>query len=57
MMDAWLAFARSGNPSHPGIPSWLPYDPSARETLVFDASSTLSKDPLAAERVAWDGFL
>ncbi len=33
MMDAWVAFARSGDPSHPGIPTWPHYAPPRRATL------------------------
>ena len=24
MMDAWIAFARTGNPNHKGLPEWIP---------------------------------
>jgi len=33
--DAWIAFARDGDPSHPGIPSWPPYDTEGRAVLVI----------------------
>jgi len=33
--DAWIAFARDGDPSHPGIPSWHPYDAEGRAVLVI----------------------
>jgi para-nitrobenzyl esterase len=33
MMDAWVAFARCGDPSHPGIPAWPPYTAPRRATL------------------------
>jgi len=34
--DAWIAFARSGNPNHPGIPAWRPYSPDTQPTMVLD---------------------
>ena len=30
---AWLAFARTGNPSHPGIPQWPAYNATERPTM------------------------
>jgi para-nitrobenzyl esterase len=35
MHDAWIAFARDGDPRHPGIPSWPPYDGEGRAVLVI----------------------
>src|SRR5690606_37252892 len=32
--DAWIAFARSGNPSHDGLPEWHPVTPDGAETMV-----------------------
>jgi para-nitrobenzyl esterase len=34
--DAWAAFARTGNPSHPGIPQWPAYDTDERATMLWD---------------------
>jgi len=53
MMDAWLAFARTGDPSHDGLVDWQPYEPRRRETLVFDRHSRLESDPHPAERRVW----
>src|SRR5258705_6584551 len=33
---AWLAFARTGNPSHSGIPKWPAYNASDRPTMHMD---------------------
>lgn len=57
MMDAWVAFARSGKPSHAGIDTWEPYDVTQRPTLVFDRESRLERDPHADERRVWDEVL
>ena len=38
MMGAIVAFARSGDPNHDGLPPWAPYDAQHRPTMVFDAS-------------------
>jgi para-nitrobenzyl esterase len=55
---AWLAFARSGNPSHEGLPEWTPYDPDRRATMVLSAAGCeLAEDPGAATRALWDGVI
>ncbi len=36
--QAWVNFARTGNPSQPGLP-WKPYTVKAKETMVFDTIS------------------
>jgi para-nitrobenzyl esterase len=41
MSDAWVAFARSGNPNHAGLPTWKPYETKARATLLFNYRSEL----------------
>ncbi len=56
MMDAWLAFARSGDPRHPGLPEWPPYEPQRRATLIFDRQCRIEDDPEAEERRAWTGI-
>jgi para-nitrobenzyl esterase len=34
--DAWINFARSGNPNHKGIPTWPKFDASKTATMHFD---------------------
>ena len=55
MQDAWLAFARRGDPSHTGLPSWPAWDGARRATLIFDQPCRLEDDPLSEERLAWGG--
>jgi para-nitrobenzyl esterase len=54
MSNAWIAFARKGNPSHPGIPAWPVYDLQTRPTMVFDVESRVAKDLRPIERQAHD---
>ena len=50
MSEAFIAFARTGKPDHPGIPEWRPYELPRRSTMVFDVESKLVDDPRGAER-------
>jgi para-nitrobenzyl esterase len=50
MSDAFIAFARTGNPSHSGIPQWKPYELANRSTMIFDAQSRSEDDPRGGER-------
>jgi len=50
MSEAFIAFARSGNPNHSGIAEWSPYTLPRRATMVFNNPSKLVDDPRGAER-------
>jgi para-nitrobenzyl esterase len=56
MAQAWVAFARTGNPNHAGLPTWRPYSPAGRSTLVFDRKTRLVNDPLREERIAFEPY-
>jgi para-nitrobenzyl esterase len=56
MHKAWIAFARHGDPSHPGIPSWPSYAVDRRATMRFDLTPELVDDPMGADRAAWGQF-
>jgi para-nitrobenzyl esterase len=53
---AWLAFAHSSNPSHPGIPKWEPYSVEKRATMILDVPCRLEYDPAREELDAWKGM-
>ena len=44
MADAWANFARTGNPSQPGI-AWAPTDPDTNKTMVWDNRIRMVDDP------------
>jgi para-nitrobenzyl esterase len=50
--DAWLAFAKSGNPNTPKLPQWPAFDSQRRATMVFDTKSAIADDPLHDQRLA-----
>jgi len=50
MSDAWLAFARNGNPNAASIPEWPPYTAERRATMLFDVKSRVADDPNAEVR-------
>lgn len=57
LMDAWAAFARTGDPSHDGIGPWPRYDADRRATLVVGRDVAVVDDPLGSERQVWEGAL
>jgi para-nitrobenzyl esterase len=50
--DAWLAFARKGDPNTPKLPHWPAFEPAKRPTMVFDNESAVVNDPLREQRLA-----
>jgi para-nitrobenzyl esterase len=44
MATAWANFARTGDPSQPGLP-WTPFDPVRRQTMIFDDVCRMVDDP------------
>jgi len=57
MSGAWAAFARSGDPSHAGIPYWPVYSKEERATMVFNTECRVENDPRQEERKVWEGIL
>jgi para-nitrobenzyl esterase len=56
MSEAWIAFARNGDPNYAGIPKWSPYTPKNRATMIFDAPCRVDIDPYREELNAWEGI-
>src|SRR5215208_5494777 len=57
MSEAWLAFARGGDPNHEALPAWPAYDTERRATMIFDVPSKVEDDPRRAERLVWKGMI
>jgi para-nitrobenzyl esterase len=50
--EAWIHFARTGNPNHAGIPSWPAFTAEKCPTMIFDSPCETKDNPDTAERKA-----
>ncbi|MFP6615588.1 MAG: carboxylesterase/lipase family protein [Candidatus Hydrogenedentota bacterium] len=51
--EAWIAFARSGNPNTENLPSWPTYTTQERSTMIFDNECAVRSDPDSVIRRLW----
>lgn len=56
MADAWIAFARTGDPNCGATPAWRPYDLDRRTVLHFDVPPVAVDDPFREERIAMERY-
>ncbi len=55
MMESWIAFARSGDPSNALTGAWPHYDAAERATMILgDGDPHVTNAPNDARRKAWD---
>jgi para-nitrobenzyl esterase len=54
VQDAWLAFAKTADPSCDSLGEWPAYDPLRRPTMELGMRSGVVEDPRAPERLAWE---
>jgi para-nitrobenzyl esterase len=50
--NAWVAFARSGNPNTSALPHWPAFNAADRPTMVFNNESRVENDPIREQRLA-----
>jgi len=55
MADAWIAFARKGDPNHSGIPKWPAFTADKGPVMIFDNKCEVKNDPDRAERLTAAG--
>jgi para-nitrobenzyl esterase len=53
--DAWIAFARTGDPNTAKLPRWPRFNATERPTMVFDNASKVENDPIREQRLAMFG--
>ena len=53
--DAWIAFARRGDPNHEGLPAWPAVGGGKIPNMLLDATCRVVEDPDAKERAALAG--
>ena len=49
--DAWIAFARTGDPNTKKLPHWPAFNPTDRPTMVFNNVSEVVNDPIKEQRL------
>lgn len=54
VQDAWLAFAKTGDPSHESIGEWPPYEPEQRHMKLLDDPCQTVSAPFEHERLVWE---
>jgi para-nitrobenzyl esterase len=54
VQSAWVAFARSGNPSDERVGEWPPYSASERRVMRLGLERAIVVDPHGQEREAWE---
>jgi para-nitrobenzyl esterase len=54
MQDAWIAFARTGNPQTSALAGWQPYTSGRRSTMLLGSSCGPVDAPFDADRRLWD---
>ena len=50
--DAWIAFARTGDPNTPKLPHWPAFNATERPTMVINNQSKVVSDPIREQRLA-----
>ncbi|MGD9617467.1 MAG: carboxylesterase/lipase family protein [Alphaproteobacteria bacterium] len=50
----WAAFAHTGSPENPALPSWPAYTQKGRATMVFDRECRVVADPDRDARLLWE---
>ena len=50
--SSWVAFARTGNPNHAGLPNWPAYNAKERPTMILDAEFKVVSDPTKIDRLS-----
>ncbi|HXD75223.1 MAG TPA: carboxylesterase family protein, partial [Vicinamibacterales bacterium] len=52
MSSTFVQFAKTGNPNNRTIPNWSAFDPTVKQTLVWNNDVKVVNDPFGAEKAA-----
>ncbi|MFJ6795158.1 carboxylesterase/lipase family protein [Streptomyces sp. NPDC091268] len=55
--QAWIAFVRTGDPNHPAMPRWDPYERGTRTTMRFDTVVSALGDLAGPSRLLHEGAI
>lgn len=50
MSESLIAYAKTGDPNHGGLPHWPPYDLTQRATMIWNTPPRVVNDPRGKER-------
>jgi len=56
LTQTWAAFAHTGNPNNPGVPTWPRYDGKQHSTMLLSLDSKVASNPGGDRRQALDGI-
>jgi para-nitrobenzyl esterase len=56
MSSYWVNFARTGDPSGPGLPEWKPYDAQNEQAMLFDTISRQQVLPNVEQLRFWERY-
>ena len=56
MRSYWLAFARTGDPTVPGLPAWPHFEPDAPAAMTFADDTALAPIPRPGHLAFWDRY-
>lgn len=54
--DAWISFARKGDPNHAGLPGWAAFDAEEVQTMILDDTCQAKNDPDGPQRRLMDSL-
>jgi len=57
VQNAWISFARNGDPNHSDLPVWPQYNMEDKPKMVFNVNSRVENDPDGVLRNKWEEVL